>query len=98
MMMDVVIDGGRKFTEAAKTASANTLVLKIPKPPFHHIEPRTCCLDSVHLKVQMPTHPAVHPTMLINPIVLYNEMQIEMRRALKIGRCGKGLCPNCVDT
>lgn len=82
MMMDVVIDG-RKFTDVAKTASANTLVLKIPKPPFHHMEPRTCCLDAVQLKVQMPTHPAFHPTMLISPIVLYSEMQIEMRRALE---------------
>jgi len=83
-MMDVVLDGSPEFTDVAKTASANPLVRQVPKPPFHHIEPRTCGGDEVQLEARMPIHPVLHPRMFMGPIVVHNEMQIEMGRGLGV--------------
>jgi len=83
-MVQVLVDRGNEFTDVAEAAPANAFVGEISKPPFHHVQPRTGCGDEVQMEARVPAYPARHPGMFVRPIVVHNEMQIEMGRRLGV--------------
>src|SRR6185369_16745610 len=80
----VVFDGGDQFRNAMKTATADSLVGNLSKPPLDQVQPRTRRRNEVKVESGMSSYPGFDPWVFVGCVVVHDQMQIEMRGRLDI--------------
>lgn len=84
MRLNIVRDGGHKFRDVSERASANTFLRNFTEPALHHVEPGTGRGSKVQVKTRMPLHPGFDAGVLVGPVVVDNQMQVQMGRGVGI--------------
>lgn len=77
MVVQVLCDRSDKLRHAAETASTDTLVGQFAEPPLDQVQPGTRRRDEMQVEPRVPPKPGCHARVLVGPIVVYNQMQIE---------------------
>lgn len=78
MIFHILSDCADEFAHIAKAASADALVRQLPKPPFDHVQPGTRCRDEMQVKARMPSQPRFDTGVLVGPVIIDDQMQVEM--------------------
>ncbi len=79
-MVQVLCDRSDQFPYVPKAAAADAFVGQLAEPPLDQVQPGTRCRDKVQMKSRMPPEPGFHAGMLVSPIVVHDQVQIELER------------------
>lgn len=79
MIVQVLFDSSDEIVYIAETSPADTLFGQVAEPAFDHVQPGTRSRDKVQLETWMPPEPGFHPGVLVGPVIVHNQMQIEIR-------------------
>jgi len=83
-MRHVLPDRSDELTHASKTSPADAFVRQVAEPAFDHVQPRTRRRDEVQLEARMPPQPGGDPRVFVSPVVVHDQMEIEMGRRLGV--------------
>lgn len=82
--VQIVFDGGDQLPYVPKTAAAEAFVGEVPKPALHQLQPGTRRRNEVQMEPGMPPQPGLHARVLVRPVIVHDEMQIEFGRGVAI--------------
>ena len=84
MIVQVLSNGCDEFLSIPKTSPTDSFLGDLAKPAFDQVQPRTRGRYEVEMEAQMPPEPGFHPGMLVGPIIVDDQMQVQLRRRLQV--------------
>ena len=84
MISHILCDRADEFADIVETASTDLLVRQLPEPPLDHIQPRTGSRDEMKLKTRMSFQPGFDARVLVSPVIVHDEMQVEVLWRLSV--------------
>ena len=84
MSVQVCLDGSDQLRHISKAASAKTFVGQVAEPAFDQVQPGTRRRNEVQVEPWMPPEPELHARMLVRPVIVHDEMQIESGRGFDL--------------
>jgi AraC-like DNA-binding protein/CheY-like chemotaxis protein len=85
----ILANGGFERPRAAMRAALDLLLRQGGKPALDQVQPRGARRGEVHMKPRMASKPSAHPRRLVRPVVVENQMNVEVRRRVRVDRVQK---------
>src|SRR5881409_1614167 len=76
---DEIFDGGDQLRNIREAAATNALVGQFAEPTLDQIQPRGRCRREMQVKATMFGQPALHLRMLVGPVVVQDQMNVQLR-------------------
>ena len=84
VIVQVLFDRSDKLPHVAETAPPDALVGAIAEPALDQVQPGTRSGDKVQVEPRMPAEPGFHPRVRVGPVIVHDQMQIELGRRLGV--------------
>src|SRR5438552_13312197 len=85
-MVEILLDRSDERGHVLEAAATNPFVGQLAKLAFGHVEPGTRRRNEMQMESRMAVEPAFHPRMFVRPVVVDDQMQIELGRGDAIDR------------
>ena len=82
--IDVVVDGGDEFVDAAENAAANALDGEVAKEAFDHVEPRRTRRGEMDVESFVAGEPASDLRVFVGRVVVHDEVEFLLGRGLAV--------------
>jgi len=82
--LQVLFDGSNQLRYASEASPTEAFVGDLAKPPFDQVQPGTRSWDKVEMEPRVASEPGFHARMLVSPIVVHDQMQIDFGGGLGI--------------
>jgi len=84
VILQVLLNGGDQFRNAAEYSAADSLIGNLAEPAFDHIQPGTRCWNEVQMKARMSSHPGFYARMLVGRVIVHDQMKVQLGRSFRI--------------
>ena len=85
----ILPNGGFQRARAAMGAALDLLLGQRGEPALDQVEPRRAGRGEMHMKPRMAGQPSAHARRLVGAVVVENQMNVEVRRDLRVDRVEK---------